>query len=478
MPGLSEQVPDLKALHALISQKHAIPTLPQVVVRVRRTLDDQKAGAKELGEVILSDSTLTARLLRMANSVYFRRTKARVTTVTHSIVILGFEAVRNLTVGLTVYKLLTKRGAGGMMRRFWRDSLCAALICQFMAEKRGDRLPEEAFIAGLIHDLGRVLMLVYAEPACREAERAIAGGASRIATEQEVFGYDHCEAGELLARHWNYPEAMASAIRFHHPEHRDQERPAASPYLHMLIAADAVKDSLYGYPCQREAWTPDRLHEMLGATVQVTEGEFSVFRRGLRERIAKVAEIMEIPIDAEDLEAPPEEPGEGATRKPMDADRRREEQMRFFGQMTGLQTSMADRDAILRFVLGALARMFGADATAYATWSAADGKFRIPYTDKGPVPAVASRDIAAPEVSKALNDLEVRLLKPAMSLVRPSVQPHTLVVPVTMGGGARGAVLLEWNEKPARLSRDDDSFLRLTGGQLALALERIELFKA
>ena len=111
----------LKDIDRLVRQQLMLPSLPQVVLKVRKAIQDVSSGARDLAEVILQDPPLTARLIRMANSVYYRRTAGRVTTVTHAIVILGFETLRNLTFGLTVYKYLSHSGSQAAIRRLWRN---------------------------------------------------------------------------------------------------------------------------------------------------------------------------------------------------------------------------------------------------------------------------------------------------------------------------------------------------------------------
>ena len=481
----------LKAVERLIRQQLVLPSLPQVVSSVRKAIQDDSSSARDLAGVILQDPPLTARLIRMANSVYYRRTAGRISTVTHAIIVLGFETLRNLTFGLTVYKYLSGKASQEAVGRLWHHSLSAALVCQFLSERNRARVPEEAFVAGLLHDVGILIMWMYAKDGYAVIEEAVARGESRVVAEEKLFGFTHCEAGEVLARYWGFPDAIVNSVRFHHEEDAKGLDPKANPYFDMLAAADATTAALFGYPAQRETWNSNRLFLRIQKVATVSKEQFDGFFSGLDERIRYMAGILEMPVgeDAEsDLAV--ELTGEAEERRPaaFDPQKRRERQLRAMTELTAMMMEKPDSAAIVGKALASLKSVLACNRLAYASWDAKKKKYWIRHGGgdgwlEPPRPWTIDDKGAHGQAVEALDEGKPCLMSNVGPSIMASLYPdlaenlgHTstlLIAPVLIQGRREGAILGEWYGSVPELFPDDYLFLQGYGTQVAMILSAL-----
>ena len=122
----------------MLAEAKDLPLLPQVVILVQKTIDEEGSSASDLADVITNDQVLTSRLLRMANSSFYRFSHNPISTVTDAIVLLGFDTVKNITLGLSIYKMMSGLSKDNSFRFFWRHSLCCAMAAQSLADEIQD----------------------------------------------------------------------------------------------------------------------------------------------------------------------------------------------------------------------------------------------------------------------------------------------------------------------------------------------------
>ena len=198
-----------------IARIRDLPTLPAVLSKILATAADPDSSALDLGEHISADQSLSATLLKMVNSAYYGFQR-QIKTVTQAIVILGFLEVRNLTLTATAFRTFKKGHPDFDRTQLWRHSLGAAMAADRTAKLLGLDV-EGSFEAGLLHDIGKVVLdLLYPEGFRDAAHTAHERKMAIAVVEKEMFGIDHAEAGGLLGEHWNLPETVVEAIRFHH----------------------------------------------------------------------------------------------------------------------------------------------------------------------------------------------------------------------------------------------------------------------
>ncbi|MCS6830820.1 MAG: HDOD domain-containing protein [Armatimonadota bacterium] len=196
-----------------------LPPLPAVITKVMELTNDQNCTAQELQKVIGMDEVLSSKVLRLVNSARYGFPR-RITTLSHAVILLGFETIRNLAIGVATVRLLLRHGANCPVNRqhFWEHSLETGLAASTLAKhlRKDLILREEMFLAGLLHDLG-ILFLSQTFP---EQYRAVLERCSSFEeaypVEQEVLGVTHGEVGAMMAEHWNLPPVFAEVMQHHH----------------------------------------------------------------------------------------------------------------------------------------------------------------------------------------------------------------------------------------------------------------------
>jgi HD-like signal output (HDOD) protein len=226
-----------------------IPSIPLVLIKIIQTLDANSSSAKELEHLILHDPALSARILRLSNSAFYSF-RARVKTISHAITLLGMNLVTSLAIGANIFDSFTKgiSSEAAQISKLWIHSCgVGVLVKEIWTQKRGckEREGEFAFLCGLLHDLGKVVLFkaypghygpVFAS-AKSESDPAIS------LLEQENYGIDHAAIGEMLAKQWGFPPELITVIRGHHD-------PCAvdSPMIRAVMLADKImKELKIGY---------------------------------------------------------------------------------------------------------------------------------------------------------------------------------------------------------------------------------------
>jgi putative nucleotidyltransferase with HDIG domain len=214
--GVALDQESLQKFRAEVLARRNLPTLPPVLARVLALVDAQETNARQLVEVIERDQALTGKILRLANSAFFGQSR-RVATIPRAILLLGFSSVRSLTLGIKVWDALAVGVAPARLEELWQHAVAVALAAKVLATRLLEGDPDEAFTAGLLHDVGRPLMAAR----LREAYwRAIdqANGQPLDAVERAAFGVDHAEVGGWLLEAWNLPPPIVEAARLHHSD--------------------------------------------------------------------------------------------------------------------------------------------------------------------------------------------------------------------------------------------------------------------
>ncbi len=194
-----------------------IPTLPIVLRQIQKVLKNPNTNMSQIAHVVAKDQALSARTIRLVNSAFYGLGK-QVTSITNAIVILGLNTLNNLMLGLTVVKLFKDAKIRGFdPEEFWKHCFSTALIARYLAQYRDDLDPEECFICGLLHDMGRLVMDQYAQDDFLKAlEISHKKDLSLYKCEETVFGFTHADIGAWLGRKWQLPESIFASLQYHH----------------------------------------------------------------------------------------------------------------------------------------------------------------------------------------------------------------------------------------------------------------------
>jgi putative nucleotidyltransferase with HDIG domain len=269
---------------AIIEADPKLTSLPDVFVRISEALNDPNSTAKEAAEAIGKDTSLSAKLLQLVNSAFYGF-PVKVDTLSRAVTIVGSRQLTTLALGISVIGLFKDLPEGLVnMRDFWKHSIGCGVIASNLAqagtnETGGSVEVERLFVAGLLHDVGR-LVLYRNLPRHTAHVLAMARdeGILLRQAERAMLGFDHATLGGMLLRRWRFPENLEQAVRGHHGGQVAMGRTLPA----MIHLADAAAGSLclgssgevYAPPLSPAAWTTVGLTpEALGQALAVAEGQ-------------------------------------------------------------------------------------------------------------------------------------------------------------------------------------------------------------
>lgn len=225
-PEISQLVEEVRDLPMSLSD-----TLPSVI----EACDNADTSVNDLTGLISSDQSLVAMLLKLANSAYYGYAR-RIETLPEAIVLLGFSTIKSLAITATTMNLLFQSDDNLTETRheIWSHSLGTGVAARALARKRGNIHPEKAFVAGLLHDLGMIILSVYRKDDFeRVLEHASTMGVTYEAAEEELLGYNHADLGAYVAEAWSFPATHCEAIRCHHNPNEATLQPALAQVAHL-----------------------------------------------------------------------------------------------------------------------------------------------------------------------------------------------------------------------------------------------------
>jgi putative nucleotidyltransferase with HDIG domain len=209
--------PPMSIENQLMAAVERMPAFPKSVQRVLELTRNPDVAPKDIVDVIEKDPVLAARILRVINSAFYALPN-KVASVSQAVVLLGINTVKNLAIrSAAVGMIPTTNTAGFDTDAYLLHSLGAAEVGKSLAQKFADVDPSEAYIAGLLHDFGKILFTLYMpEPFQQALTMVYDRNIPLYQAEREVLGVDHTVAGALLAQRWEFPESLIEAIKHHH----------------------------------------------------------------------------------------------------------------------------------------------------------------------------------------------------------------------------------------------------------------------
>jgi len=225
-----------------------LPPLHQVAQKLIALMNNDRSSAQDLEQLIRNDQALTARILKLANSSAYGKSRD-IFQLSEAVVLLGHTTITNMVLGVSMIDAVP----GGQDREFaaraWEHSLDCAAIAQTLAKLTGCAEPENAFVAGLLHDIG---LLVQAQAVPEVLHEVVASQPEDpLAAERQAMGLNHAQVGMKLLDMWRLPLALCEAVRFHHAPKRKYQR--TNPLINVVALADQLTGITGNSPYPRQA---------------------------------------------------------------------------------------------------------------------------------------------------------------------------------------------------------------------------------
>ncbi len=204
-----------------------IPTLPVIVTKIMQLVENPKTAAAEITKVVSLDPALTIKILKIVNSAYYGFPK-QITTITHAIMILGFEDVKNIALGVSVFDIFKNKNVKDSVDfdrvAFWQHSIGVGACTKLLARRLRYKNPEEAFICGLLHDIGKIILDQYFHDEFNKVIKLVKDeNLLFINAERRVNDMDHTEIGRVVTKKWGLPNTIVDSVSFHHNSSADIE---------------------------------------------------------------------------------------------------------------------------------------------------------------------------------------------------------------------------------------------------------------
>lgn len=212
-------------------------SLPEVCIKVNEMVDDPNCSAMDIGNVIVGDPSLSARLLRIVNSSYYGFA-AKVTTISRAVAIIGTQDLRNLILATSAVNVFNEIPNDLVnMETHWRHSVYTGIIAKLIAKRCRVLHNERLFISGLLHDIGKLVLYHRLPKLSRDAILVAQDHPEAIYdAERDIIGFTHAEVGAALAITWNLPDSIREVIAHHHDPLSSTEFALESCIVHIANA--------------------------------------------------------------------------------------------------------------------------------------------------------------------------------------------------------------------------------------------------
>ncbi len=268
----------------IIARTGELPTLPAIYARIAELTADPDTGARDIEEVIENDQALAGKLLRLVNSAFFGF-PVEIKTISRAVMIVGFKALSQLAMSASVLNMFPEGDEEVLdYKAFWAHSIGTAILARRISQQQEVGAPEELFLAGLLHDIGALVLARHLDEEFPEVLRETRENDLFLyEAERKVLGFDHAATGYVLAGEWRLPTVIAECVGGHHRPTRagNVEQPTAVIHVACVLAAAAG----IGYegvdlvpPLDRPAWDLVGLSPtQLSGLLEGIEDEISLF---------------------------------------------------------------------------------------------------------------------------------------------------------------------------------------------------------
>ena len=287
----------LGVAESIIATFHILPTIPAAAARAIQLLNEPDPDLSQVADIILSDQVIAARVIRIINSPLYKLLH-EIESVKQALIYLGPQKIFEIILTSCFLELTDNRGTGGLrVQSCWEHSFGVALVSRNLAELSGLVKPELAFVSGVLHDIGEVILSQQRPELFRQAlQLSLDKEIDLYDAELELFGTTHCEVGALLAEQWRFPEPFVQVILYHH----DRQIELKNPLIQIVNLADRICADVR-LRCEMDQPVRDNgnggvfgehLHEIEQQLSRLGVASMPSFRQSLLQLIEKVRETV------------------------------------------------------------------------------------------------------------------------------------------------------------------------------------------
>ena len=219
---------DIQSLRDRVERINTLPTIPSVLKKLLGVIENPRISLSEISNFISNDPALATKVLKMVNSPVYGF-PGRISSVSQAVILLGLNVVKGLLLGVSVFDLMQKSMIG-----LWEHSIGCAVMARIIAKKKQFKEPEEVSVGGLLHDIGKVILILQFpddyQKAMSEAEKT---NITIAEAERNFFAANHASAGAWVARKWSFPRNLTDMIECHHRPHLAKNAPFQTAVVHL-----------------------------------------------------------------------------------------------------------------------------------------------------------------------------------------------------------------------------------------------------
>lgn len=239
---MSTQVNDAQTVDAIIDQLGELPAAPVILRKALQLTSDIQSNVNDISKNISADQALTARVIRLSNSPLYGRMQT-ISSLSEAIKVLGFNQVKSIIITASTSQMFQSGSQTKIAKVLWEHSLATALAARLIVKKYGELDKEEAYLCGLLHDIGKLVLLKGVPSAYEEVISEVkATKQSFLKVEGQVLGFNHVHVGQELLTKWQFPGHLVSQITGHHSVDLDKREPSLT-----LARVTAIASSLAKY---------------------------------------------------------------------------------------------------------------------------------------------------------------------------------------------------------------------------------------
>ncbi len=237
-PGVTEknkrgELMEDDRIRSLIDTSCTLPPMPMVTTKALTLINDPESSLAELEDVIGKDGNMVSRILNIANSSYYS-TLEKIKSIRTAMSLIGYKALGNLVITASMHKFYKKVSL--LDKMLWEHSVGTAITAATLSRKFKLMNPDEAMVAGLLHDIGKtIIRQSKSKEYDKIAEKVYNDKSSYFMVEEEILGFTHCDVGSYLVKKWNFPIELGKVIHYHHKI--DEIDPERMDTAHIMIIA-------------------------------------------------------------------------------------------------------------------------------------------------------------------------------------------------------------------------------------------------